>query len=169
LYFPLASLSVFLIYLETFQIGGLLFFSLAAYMGIRFRRPKWTALQQAGIITCLGFTGYTLGKLNMVKAHTHFLRSIENPRGFSTAMRNIESRTGLQNHLTGGLKFTTVLEDEDGKEISHERELILSHCHFPIVTSYLADRSNLHNLTWKSTREARRKFKTDGEGPFQMG
>jgi hypothetical protein len=105
------------------QVGGLLLCSLAALLGIRYRRPKWTTLQRTGVIACLGFTGFALGKLNVVKAHARFLRSIENPRGFSDAMRNIESRTGLQNHLTRGLKFTTVLGDDNKKEISNEREI----------------------------------------------
>ena len=119
---PLAYLSSSFPHHSKSQIEGLLLFSLAAFLGVRYRRPYWTTIQAAGAVICLGFTGFTLGQLNMVKAHAQFLRSIENPRGFSNAMRNIESRTGLRSHLTQGLKFTTVLGDEDGKDISHERE-----------------------------------------------
>lgn len=120
---PLAYLSSSFPHPSKLQIGGLLLFSLAAFLGVRYRRPYWTNFQAAGAVICLGFTGFTLGQLNMVKAHAQFLRSIENPKGFSNAMRNIESRTGLHNHRTRGLKFTTVLGGEDEKDISHEREL----------------------------------------------
>jgi len=106
-------------------MGGLLLFSLAAFLGIRYRRPKWTIFQQVGVVACLGLAGFTLGRFNMIKAHAHFLHSIENPRGFSNAMRNIESRTGLQIHLTRGVKFTTILEDENEKDISNEQAIIL--------------------------------------------
>ncbi len=56
----------------------------------------------------------------MLKAHAEFLRSIENPRGFAEAVRNIESRSGLHNQQTRGPKFTSIWAANIQEGISFE-------------------------------------------------
>jgi hypothetical protein len=77
-------------------------------------------LQKASVAASLGIAGYAIGKFSMLKAHAEFLRSIEHPRGFAKAVRNIESRSGLLNQQTRGPKFTSTWADDIQEGISFE-------------------------------------------------
>jgi hypothetical protein len=59
------------------------------------RKPttKWTQRRALATFT-LGFTGYTFGKLSMLRAHYDYVRNLENPAGFEKAMENVQAKLG---------------------------------------------------------------------------
>ena len=60
---------------------------------VRGPTARWTSRRALTAFT-LGFTGYTLGNATMLKAHYDYVRSLENPAGFSKAMENVQARLG---------------------------------------------------------------------------
>lgn len=74
-----------------FQVLGVL---MAVTLVFRFRNPKWTQFKAQAVTFTAGLGGFTFGRLAVISAHYNYLRSIENPDGFSKAMENIQSELG---------------------------------------------------------------------------
>lgn len=67
---------------------------MAITLVFRFRNPKWTQFKAQAVTFTAGLGGFTFGRLAVISAHYNYLRSIENPHGFSKAMENIQSELG---------------------------------------------------------------------------
>jgi hypothetical protein len=67
---------------------------MAISLVLPFRNPKWTQLKTHAVNFTAGLGGFTFGRLAVISAHYNYLRSIENPDGFSKAMENIQSKLG---------------------------------------------------------------------------
>ncbi|KAF8912752.1 hypothetical protein CPB84DRAFT_1759401 [Gymnopilus junonius] len=66
---------------------------LIATAPLALRTRKWSSRRALTAFT-LGFTGHLFGKLTVLNAHYNYVRSLENPAGFSKAMQNIQAKLG---------------------------------------------------------------------------
>jgi len=58
------------------------------------RRPWWTNTRTYLFMTTASFAGLFIGHMMSISAHFSFVRSIENPAGFSMALDNIQRNIG---------------------------------------------------------------------------
>jgi len=58
------------------------------------RRPNWSKPRSYLLLTTASFAGFVIGHVMSLSAHYNFVRSIENPAGFSQAIDNIQKNTG---------------------------------------------------------------------------
>ncbi|RDB28817.1 hypothetical protein Hypma_015432 [Hypsizygus marmoreus] len=58
------------------------------------RKPTWSNARSYIFLTTASFAGFVIGHALSLTAHFNFVRSIENPDGFSQAMDNIQKNTG---------------------------------------------------------------------------
>jgi hypothetical protein len=58
------------------------------------RRPGWSNLRTYFFMTASSLAGVVVGHTMSIQAHLRFVRSIENPQGFSEALNNIQKTTG---------------------------------------------------------------------------
>jgi hypothetical protein len=58
------------------------------------RRPTWSNTRAYLFLSTASFAGFVVGHVMSLSAHFKFVRSIENPEGFSQAMENIQRNTG---------------------------------------------------------------------------
>ncbi|KAF5377435.1 hypothetical protein D9615_005322 [Tricholomella constricta] len=71
-------------------VGGLLGIPLMYAV----RRPNWSNTRTYLFLTTASFGGFLIGHVMSLSAHYNFVRSIENPEGFSQALDNIQKNTG---------------------------------------------------------------------------
>lgn len=73
--------------------SSLAFLGTVAYSQV-FARPRWKLPKLVTIGTFMGFSSYTFGFNQKLSAHFKFARSLENPKGFNQALRNVNTRLG---------------------------------------------------------------------------
>ncbi|KAF8622900.1 hypothetical protein AX15_006664 [Amanita polypyramis BW_CC] len=59
-----------------------------------FRTPVWSTFRLYATLTAGSFVGFMVGHTISVKKHFNFVRSLENPIGFSGALENVQRNTG---------------------------------------------------------------------------
>lgn len=58
------------------------------------RRPHWSNIRSYLFLTTASFGGFVIGHVMSLSEHYNFVRSIENPEGFSQALENIQKKIG---------------------------------------------------------------------------
>ncbi|KAL9716156.1 hypothetical protein Ac2012v2_000601 [Leucoagaricus gongylophorus] len=74
---------------------GLIFTSLALSSVYVFRKPSWSQLRLLGLVGSTAIGSTVLGNAYVVKSHFDFVRSLDNPGGFSRAVDHIQKQSGL--------------------------------------------------------------------------
>lgn len=60
--------------------------------GVIFRKPPWSISRSLLFGTMAGFGGSTLGRYLEVRAHSKFIRSLEDRDGFITTLSNVHTK-----------------------------------------------------------------------------
>lgn len=71
-------------------LGGLL----ATPIVLAFRKPSWSQIRTYTLITGATVGGFTAGRALCLNAHVKFVKSLEDPAGFSRALENIQREIG---------------------------------------------------------------------------
>ncbi|KAF8642402.1 hypothetical protein AX16_009668 [Volvariella volvacea WC 439] len=72
-------------------IGG----GVAAPLVLAARRPSWSNARVYTLLSAASLTGFMVGRALALHAHVKFVRSIQDPAGFSRALENVQNNSGV--------------------------------------------------------------------------
>ena len=95
-----------------------------------FRKRGWSTFKTYAALAAGPFVGFMIGNTTSVAKHVKFVRSLENPIGFSGALENIQRNTGAIMYpgpvIIRRLSQQQDTESVDGKSSFHRvRQIVM--------------------------------------------
>ncbi|KAF9460803.1 hypothetical protein BDZ94DRAFT_1222422 [Collybia nuda] len=126
--------------------------TVAIPLTLAFRQPTWNTRRTYLFLTTASLAGFVVGHVISLSAHFKFVRSIENPVGFSHAMENIRMSTG------GSAPPGPIIVREGGKwSVEHDPDAPPTEPHSapaPPTNSVAVSSSIKHPSKWDQIRNA---------------